>query len=54
MTYKFTESGGRVLEIANQIARQLGANYVGTEHILYGLASSESGPTAVSGLLLRP
>ena len=50
MTYKFTESGGRVLEIANQIARQLGANYVGTEHILYGLASSESG---LSGKILN-
>ena len=50
MTYKFTESGGNVLEIANQIARQLGANYIGTEHILFGLASVESG---LSGKILN-
>ena len=43
MTYKFTKSGEKVLEIANELAIELGHNYIGTEHILYGLACEESG-----------
>ena len=43
MIYKFTNSAERVLEIANDIALELGHNYVGTEHILYGLAKEERG-----------
>lgn len=43
MSYKFTSSAERVLEIANDIALELGHNYVGTEHILYGLAKEERG-----------
>ncbi len=43
MTYKFTNSAERVLEIANDIALELGHNYVGTEHILYGLTKEERG-----------
>ena len=37
MTYKFTNSAGKAIEIANDIALELGHNYIGTEHILYGL-----------------
>ena len=43
MTYKFTKSGEKVLEIANEIAIELGHNYIGTEHILYGLVSEGNG-----------
>ena len=43
MTYKFTKSSQNVIEIANQIAIELGHKYLGTEHILYGLSKEESG-----------
>ena len=38
MTYKFTNSSSKAIELANKIAKELGHSYVGTEHILYGLA----------------
>ena len=43
MTYKFNSKASNVLEIASEIAEELGHNYVGTEHILYGLAKETSG-----------
>ena len=43
MTYKFTNSAKEVMEIANEIAIELGHDYIGTEHILYGLVAEESG-----------
>ena len=43
MVYKFTKSGERVLEIANELATDLGHSYIGTEHILYGLVCEENG-----------
>ena len=43
MTYKFTGRAKKALEIANEIAIQLGHNYIGTEHLLYGLAKEGSG-----------
>ena len=43
MTYKFTNSANRAIEFASQIAMKLGHNYIGTEHILYGLAQEENG-----------
>ena len=43
MTYKFTGRAKKSIEIANQIAMELGHNYVGTEHILYGLLKEGSG-----------
>ena len=43
MTYKFTKSAQQALEIANDIAVELGHNYVGTEHLLYGIVKEESG-----------
>ena len=43
MEYKFTNSAQQALEIANELASQLGHNYIGTEHILYGLATEANG-----------
>lgn len=43
MVYKFTLSSEKVLQIANDIASNLGHNYIGTEHILYGLAKESNG-----------
>ena len=43
MVYKFTKSGEKVLAIANELAVDMGHSYIGTEHILYGLACEENG-----------
>ena len=43
MTYKFTNSAAKAIEIANDIAMELGHGYVGTEHILYGLIEEGTG-----------
>jgi len=43
MTYKFTNSAQRAIEIANDVAIELGHNYIGTEHILYGLVKEGTG-----------
>ena len=43
MKYKFTKSSENVLEIANELANELGHNYIGTEHILYGLVKEGEG-----------
>ena len=43
MIYKFSDSAKRALEDADSLAKKLGKNYVGTEHLLYGLSSEESG-----------
>ena len=43
MTYKFTKSGEKVLEIAEELAKSLGHIYVGTEHLLYGLIYEKNG-----------
>ena len=50
MVYKFTKSGEKVLELANEIAFDFGHNYVGTEHILYALCEEENG---VAGKVLE-
>ena len=50
MTYKFTKSAENAIEIANNIAIELGHNYVGTEHLLYGLSSVQNG---VAGKVLE-
>ena len=42
MMYKFTNSANLAIESANEIAIELGHNYVGTEHLLYGLAKEEN------------
>jgi len=43
MIYKFTISSEKVLQIAKEVATVLGHNYIGTEHILYGLAKEQNG-----------
>ena len=46
MMYKFTNKAKKVIEIANDISIELGHNYIGTEHILYGLAKEGEGIAA--------
>ena len=43
MIYKFTTRAKKAIEIANEIAIELGHNYIGTEHLLYGLAKEGAG-----------
>ena len=43
MTYKFTNRANKAIEIANDMALELGHSYIGTEHILYGLAKEGNG-----------
>ena len=43
MTYKFTNRAKKAVELANEAAIELGHNYIGTEHILYGLSKEGSG-----------
>ena len=43
MMYKFTSSAQEVIEIANNLAIEMGHNYLGTEHLLYGLISATKG-----------
>ena len=43
MVYKFTNKAQNAIQIANDVAIELGHNYVGTEHLLYGLAAEGSG-----------
>ena len=42
MTYKFTASAEKVIEYANEITLKFGHDYIGTEHILYGLAKENT------------
>ncbi len=46
MVYKFTQRAKKAVEIANEVALELGHNYIGTEHLLYGLAKEGSGVAA--------
>ncbi len=46
MTYSFTSRAKKAIDIANEIAIELGHDYIGTEHILYGLAEEGSGVAA--------
>ena len=43
MLYKFTARAEKAIEIANEIALELGHKYIGTEHILYGLCKEGTG-----------
>ncbi|MBO4816120.1 MAG: ATP-dependent Clp protease ATP-binding subunit [Clostridia bacterium] len=43
MEYKFTKSAEKALQYANDIAIEFKHNYIGTEHLLYGLAKEKSG-----------
>ncbi len=40
MEYKFSESSEKVLNYAKDLTMELGHSYIGTEHILYGLAEN--------------
>ena len=46
MVYKFTNKAKKVIEIANDISIELGHNYIGTEHVLYGLVKEGEGIAA--------
>ena len=46
MIYKFTGKAKKTIEIANDISIELGHNYIGTEHILYGLVKEGEGLAA--------
>lgn len=43
MIYKFTESAKNAIEYANEITAKLGHSYIGSEHILYGIAKEVNG-----------
>lgn len=43
MYYKFTARAEKALELAQDLAMELGHNYIGTEHILYGLVAEGTG-----------
>ena len=43
MIYKFSESSKKALESAENFAIELGHSFIGTEHILYGIAMQEKG-----------
>ena len=43
MIYKFSDSSKRALESAENLAIELGHTFIGTEHILYGIAMQEKG-----------
>ena len=43
MVYKFTKRAEKAIEEANKIAVDLGHNYIGTEHLLYGLVKEGAG-----------
>jgi len=46
MTYNFTNRAQEAIQISNEIAQELGHSYIGTEHILYGLAKEGAGVAA--------
>jgi len=43
MIYKFSDSSKKALESAENLAIELGHNFIGTEHILYGISTQENG-----------
>ena len=43
MMYKFTKRAEKAIEYSNRIALEFGHNYIGTEHLLYGLLKEGSG-----------
>ena len=43
MTYSFTSRAKKAIDLANEMAIELGHSYIGTEHILYGLVEEGSG-----------
>ena len=43
MYYKFTNKAEKALELGQDLAMELGHDYIGTEHILYGLVEENTG-----------
>lgn len=43
MAYKFTKASENAIQIANDLAIEMGHNYVGTEHLLYGIVKEGTG-----------
>ena len=43
MVYKFTTRAKKAIDLATEVAKNLGHNYIGTEHILYGLITEGAG-----------
>ena len=43
MYYKFTARAEKALEYAQELAMEMGHNYIGTEHLLYGLIEEGTG-----------
>ena len=43
MYYKFTARAEKALELAQELAMEIGHDYIGSEHILYGLAEEGTG-----------
>ena len=48
--YKYTNKATEVIILAEKLAVELGHNYIGTEHLLYGLTGVKE---AVSGKILN-
>lgn len=48
MFERFTEHARHVVELANQEAQRFGNEYVGTEHLLWGLAKENHGVAAAT------
>lgn len=46
MEYKLTEAGKNVWKIGEDLAKEFGHLYLGTEHILYGLVKNDIGVVA--------
>ena len=43
MQYKFTNRAEKAIQIANELASEMGHSYIGTEHLLYGLTKEGNG-----------
>ena len=46
MMYSFTNRAKKAIDIASEVAMELGHRYIGTEHILYGLVKEGEGIAA--------
>ena len=49
MDTRFTESSKAALRLANEVASELGYNYVGSEHILAGIIREGTSAAAAAG-----
>ena len=49
MVFNFTKNAEKAIKIANELTIQLGGKFIGTEHLIYGLAKEEEG---LAGIVL--